>query len=205
MKRLTKHALAIAVIAFSPQIQANQLLDEAFEVYSKANLRFYMGFGVFAEAYKYHVKLADKPYLTIIDYSKPSNERRFFLIDTDKARLLYRTYVSHGINSGTLYATEFSNTINSRKTSLGAFKVANAYHGKHGLSLRLDGYSETNSNARERAIVLHGADYAAPSVISKIGMLGRSWGCPAIPRHLTETVVNLLKNGGTIYAHSTSS
>lgn len=117
----------------------------------------------------------------------------FFIIDTDKKKLLYHTFVSHGINSGNLYATQFSNIVDSKQTSLGTYRVAEAYHGKYGLSLRLDGMSPSNSNARKRAIVLHGAKYAEPSTIKKLGMLGRSWGCPAIPMKLTKKSRQLVK------------
>lgn len=103
--------------------------------------------------------------------------------------------------SETLYATNFSNDINSKQTSLGLFKAAEVYHGRFGRSLKLDGLSRENSNARKRAIVIHGATYSNPNVISKIGMLGRSWGCPSVSKSVNNFVINKLMNGATIYAY----
>lgn len=111
--------------------------------------------------------------------------------------------VSHGKNSGNLYAKTFSNRVNSRQTSLGIYRAAETYHGKHGYSLRLDGLSEgLNDKARERAIVIHGADYANPAMIELSGRLGRSWGCPALPTDLSSRVIDVIKNGTFIYAFS---
>ncbi|KPA53241.1 hypothetical protein VT25_08385 [Photobacterium leiognathi subsp. mandapamensis] len=183
---------------------ATTLHQQAKIIFDKTKLGKHLKYDVFLTAFKEHIRVADKPIMSIIDYSQPSDRRRFFIIDTEKKKLLYHTFVSHGINSGDLYATEFSNIVDSKQTSLGTFRVAEAYHGKYGISLRLDGMSPSNSNARKRAIVLHGATYAEPATIKKIGMLGRSWGCPAIPMKLADKVVHLLKEGGSIYAHARS-
>ncbi|WP_305463631.1 murein L,D-transpeptidase catalytic domain family protein [Photobacterium leiognathi] len=181
---------------------AHTINQQAKIIYDKTKLGKHLKYDVFLTAYKEHIRVADKPIMSIIDYSKPSDRRRFFIINTEEKKLLHHTFVSHGINSGDLYATEFSNIVDSKQTSLGTFRVAEAYHGKYGISLRLDGMSPSNSNARKRAIVLHGAKYAEPSTIKKLGMLGRSWGCPAIPMQLAAKVVHLLKEGGSIYAHA---
>lgn len=177
---------------------------QAKAIYDHIQLDQHLSFDIFFKAYKEHQRVADKPIMSIIDYSKPSDSRRFYIIDTKQKQLLHHTFVSHGVNSGNLYATKFSNTVDSRQTSLGIYRVAESYHGKYGISLRLDGMSPSNSNARKRAIVLHGAKYAEPTIISKLGMLGRSWGCPAIPMELVAKVVHLLKDGGSIYAHAAS-
>lgn len=114
-----------------------------------------------------------KPILTIIDYSKPSTQRRLFVIDVKRHKLLYHTWVSHGRNSGERDARQFSNQFNSMKSSLGVYRTAETYQGKHGYSLRLDGLSPgQNSNARKRAIVVHGADYASPRHLLKYDKLG---------------------------------
>ncbi len=205
MKNVWTRVFIILLLSFSSSGYAKtSLQQQAKVIYEETKLKKHLDFNIFMTAYKEHVRVADKPIMSIIDYSQPSNNRRFFIIDTDKKKLLYRTFVSHGINSGNLYATQFSNIVDSKQTSLGTYRVAEAYHGKYGLSLRLDGMSPSNSNARKRAIVLHGAKYAEPSTIKKLGMLGRSWGCPAIPMKLTKKVVNLLKEGGSIYAHARS-
>ena len=143
-----------------------------------------------------------KPILTIIDYSKPSTQRRLFVIDLKRHKLLYHTWVSHGRNSGELAARQFSNQLNSMQSSLGVYRTAETYQGKHGYSLRLDGLSPgKNSNARKRAIVVHGADYASPRHLRKYDKLGRSWGCPALPKELSRAIIDIIKGGSVIYAH----
>ncbi len=117
-------------------------------------------------------------------------------------KLLYHTWVSHGRNSGELAAKHFSNQLNSRQSSLGVYRTAETYQGKHGYSLRLDGLSPgKNCNARKRAIVVHGAAYASPTHLRKYDKLGRSWGCPALPKEQARAIIDTIKGGSVIYAH----
>jgi len=173
------------------------------QIFKQAKLGGAVEFKLFSDAYIAYQKTSNrkKSVLTIIDYSKPSTEKRFYVIDLDKKKLIYNTYVSHGVNSGKKTATQFSNLINSRKTSLGTFLTDTTYYGSNGYSLRLDGLSSgLNDNARERYIVVHGADYASPSFIKKNGYLGRSWGCPALPKSLSREIIDTIKGGSVIYA-----
>ncbi|WP_421248691.1 murein L,D-transpeptidase catalytic domain family protein [Aeromonas jandaei] len=148
------------------------------------------------------VRHKNKSILTIIDYSKPSTLRRLLVIDMKRYKLLYYTWVSHGRNSGELAAHQFSNQPNSMKSSLGVYRTAETYLGKHGYSLRLDGLTPgLNSNARKRAIVVHGADYASPRHLLKYDKLGRSWGCPALPQEQARAIIDTIKGGSVIYAH----
>lgn len=176
--------------------------DEVGGLYQSLQLQGKVSFQHFSKAYRHFTaSKSEKPIFTLIDYGKPSTEKRFWVIDAKKRRVLFSSYVSHGKNSGDLYATHFSNQVNSLQTSLGVYKAAETYIGKHGYSLRLDGLSKgLNDKARERAIVIHGADYAHPKVIAKIGQLGRSWGCPALPRYLSKKVIDTIKGGTFIYA-----
>nr|WP_232321920.1 murein L,D-transpeptidase catalytic domain family protein [Photobacterium jeanii] len=144
-----------------------------------------------------------KSILTIIDYSKPSTEKRFFVIDIKNSKLLYHTYVTHGVNSGGKMANRFSNVVNSKQTSLGTFLTDTTYYGGNGYSLKLDGLTKgINDNARRRYIVVHGADYATESFIRRNGYLGRSWGCPALPKKESRAIINTIKGGSVIYAHA---
>ena len=105
------------------------------------------------------------------------------------------------MNSGRLFAKNFSNKVDSRKTSVGIFRSAETYEGIHGYSLRLDGLSTGyNDNARDRAIVIHGADYAHPNTIRQSGQLGTSWGCPALPTYVSSEIIDKIKHGTFIYA-----
>ena len=177
-----------------------QLVEKTFK---EANLEGVIDFSLFNDAFLAYKKAHDrkKPVLTIIDYSKPSTEKRFYVVDLDKKKLIFNTYVSHGVNSGKKTATKFSNVVNSRKTSLGTFLTDTTYYGSNGYSLRLDGLtSGVNDKARERYIVVHGADYANPSFIKKNGYLGRSWGCPELPQKLSREIIDTIKGGSVIYA-----
>lgn len=137
-------------------------------------------------------------YWAVIDFTKPSSEKRFFIFDLKSKT--YRSYLtSHGKNSGELYATNFSNEIGSNKSCTGVFKTAETYIGKHGLSLRLDGKEHTNSNTRIRDIVIHNADYVVPNYMGT-GRAGRSEGCFAINPTQIDEVIENLKNGSYIIA-----
>lgn len=71
-----------------------------------------------------------------------------------------------------------------------------------GYSLLLDGLEKgINDRARERAIVVHGAAYANPSVC-RGGRLGRSFGCPALPQALTKPIINTIKGGSVLFIYA---
>ena len=90
--------------------------------------------------------------LAVIDYSQPSSERRLWIFDLQRKRLLLRDFVAHGRKSGENFAEAFSNRLGSHQTSLGLFRTAESYSGKHGYSLRMDGLEPgLNDLARERA------------------------------------------------------
>lgn len=133
--------------------------------------------------------------LTVVDLTKSSHAKRMWIIDMLNNELLINTWVSHGHGSGDDMATSFSNKIDSHQSSLGFYITDDVYQGKNGRSLRLDGMDAGfNSNARERAIVVHGADYVGENAIDQIGRLGRSYGCPAVPPEVSDKVIDLIKN-----------
>ena len=140
--------------------------------------------------------------LVVIDYSKSGNDIRFFVINMSDTTLTHSLLVAHGRNTGELFAMNFSNEVGSYKSSLGFFKTAETYSGKHGLSLRLDGLEKgINDKARDRAIVIHRADYVSYDFISEHGRLGRSHGCPALPVENYEEVINTIKNGCLLFIY----
>jgi len=144
----------------------------------------------------------DKDILTVIDFTKPSTEKRLFVIDLKLKKILFISYVAHGRNSGEKYATSFSNREGSFKSSLGFYKTGNTYYGKNGYSLVLDGLERgINDKAKERAIVMHGATYADPSTIRSCGRLGRSLGCPALPLAVSKKIIDAIKGGTLLYIH----
>jgi hypothetical protein len=140
--------------------------------------------------------------LTVIDYSKPSTEPRLWVFDVHTHALLFHELVSHGRGSGKTMAREFSNAAESNMTSLGLFKTAEPYVGHNGYSLRLDGLEKgMNDNARDRAIVIHGAPYVNAATARANGYLGRSLGCPAVRPEIAHQLIDTLKGGGLIFAY----
>lgn len=138
--------------------------------------------------------------LTVIDFSLPSTAKRMWIIDPEKGEVLLNSVVSHGRNSGDLMAKSFSNQPESFKSSVGFYKTAETYSGKHGYSLRLDGLEKGfNDQARSRAIVIHGADYAREEFAESVGRLGRSLGCPALPSELSAKAIDLIKDGSLLF------
>ena len=141
--------------------------------------------------------------VAIADMTKPSIEKRLFLIDLDSKKVVLRTYVAHGSNTGDLYATKFSDKFNSHQTSLGLYRVgATITSPKHGAALLLNGLDKgLNGLARAREVIIHGADYVSEKFIAARGRLGRSWGCPAVPRDDMPTVIRSLAGGGLLYVY----
>lgn len=145
--------------------------------------------------------LPDPSTLTVIDYSRESCDRRFWVFDLAERKLLFEELVAHGKNSGTNFATRFSNQEKSQQTSLGLFVTGETYFGEHGESLRLVGLEPgVNDNALRRAIVIHGADYVDPDISAR-GFLGRSWGCPALSRKVATRVIQRIKGGSALFAY----
>lgn len=141
--------------------------------------------------------------LAVIDYSRPSTERRLWVFEFDpRPRLLFSEHVAHGRGSGENLAQAFSNREGSHQTSLGLFRTAETYQGGNGYSLRLDGLEPgVNDNARARAIVMHGAPYVEPALAQKQGRLGRSYGCPAVRREVAQPMIDSLREGQLLYSY----
>lgn len=143
-----------------------------------------------------------KDILTLVDFSMSSKEERLWVIDIKNNTILFQSLVAHGRNSGDEFATNFSNTPESHKSSLGFYATGETYIGKHGYSLRLDGLEKgKNNNARKRAIVMHGADYVSKEFIHNNGRLGRSFGCPSVPTEITNELIDIIKNQSCLYIY----
>lgn len=140
-------------------------------------------------------------HLAVIDYSQPSTARRLWIFDLNKKKLVLRDLVAHGQKSGENFATQFSNSEGSFQSSLGLFRTQESYNGSHGYSLRMDGLEPgINDRARERAIVIHAADYVNPLWSERQGRIGRSLGCPAVRPQVARKVVDKLKDGQFMFA-----
>ena len=140
--------------------------------------------------------------LAIIDYTIPSRQRRLWVIDLNNRTLLFKEHVAHGQGSGGDIPSAFSDREGSHQTSLGLFLTKTTYQGGNGYSLRLQGLSKGfNESAMQRFIVMHGAPYVDPVAASAQGLLGRSWGCPAVRAEIAESMIDTLKLGQFIYAY----
>ena len=174
-------------------------------LYTECELNDKLDFNVFKSAMDGYnsIEAPNKKLLSIIDYSKPSNEKRLFVIDVENRRLLYNTLVAHGKKSGYVEATKFSNKYGSHKSCLGFFRTGNSYYGKRGYSLQLEGLEKgINDNAKSRGIVIHGANYVDERLANGNGVIGRSWGCPAVSKKLSKEIINLLKGGSLLYIYA---
>ena len=186
-------------------------VDENEEVYSVLHLA---DFGLSTEAFRFALRgferlkkegrLLNESVLTIIDFSQSSNKKRMYVIDLYKKALLFNTYVAHGRNTGDEFAEKFSNIPGTFQSSLGFYLTENmAIGSKVGLSLVLKGLEKgINDKAREREIIMHGADYATEDFIQKHGRLGRSYGCPSLPPDQVKPVAETIKNGSLLFIYS---
>ena len=173
-------------------------------VYDSLNIKGKIDYSIFQKAYLGYVQIPNKNpgVLVIIDYTKPSNEERFYVLDLNKKKLIYSTRVAHSKNSGLEIPLEFSDDPNSYQSSLGFFLTLGEYNGAYGYSLRLKGLEENiNANAESRAIVIHGGDIVNDEYIKKFGFAGRSLGCPVLPTALTKEIVNYIKQGRVLFIH----
>ena len=145
------------------------------------------------------------PLLTVIDFNLSSKKKRMWILNMDTKKVVFNTYVAHGRNTGGEFAKNFSNKVNSHQSSLGFYVTGETYFGKNGLSLFIDGMEEDfNSKARERYVVIHGADYAEPEFIQRVGRLGRSYGCPAVPNKIAKNLIHKIKGKSVVFIHKSN-
>lgn len=147
-------------------------------------------------------EIAAPPTLTVIDYSRPSVEPRLWVFDMKTGALLYQELVAHGRNTGENMSVSFSDTMDSRQSSIGLFVTDDTYVGSNGYSLRLDGLEPGfNGSARDRAIVMHGAPYVSAEIAARQGRLGRSWGCPAVREAVAQKLLDTVRGGGVVFSY----
>jgi hypothetical protein len=179
--------------------------DPADALYREAGLAGMLDSAVFVAGYRdmerhgLQVRM-----LAIADMTQPSTAKRLFLLDLEAKKLVLRTWVAHGQNTGELMAERFSNRHGSHQTSLGLYRVGTEIVSpKHGRALLLHGLDQgVNDQALPREVIIHGADYVSARFIAAHGRLGRSWGCPAVPGDDLARVIELLADGGLLYVGS---
>lgn len=194
-------------IAFKAELR--KVLDVAVSVYNEMGLE---DSGLSQQAFEYawigYYKLQKKgllhntSILTICDFSQSSSQKRMYIIDVDNRKVLFQTFVAHGEKSGREFANSFSNKDESWKSSLGFYITSNTYYGCNGLSLRIDGLDKGfNDNAKRRNIVVHGAPYVSERILNKYGVMGTTFGCPAIPEELSSQIIPVIKNGTCLFIY----
>lgn len=135
-------------------------------------------------------------YCFLVDMSIPSGKKRFFVYNIQKDSIEASSLVSHGSGSykpGCNDQLEFSNLPNSFATSLGKYKIGSSYNGAYGLSFRLYGLDSTNSNAYQRAIVLHSDRYVSETETYPRHIY-ESAGCPAVSTSFLPLLNKYIKN-----------
>ena len=181
-----------------------KIIIDVKSVYDSLDIKDKIDYSIFQKAYLGYVQILNKNpgVLIIIDYSKPSNEERFYVLDLNKKKLVYSTRVAHSKNSGLEIPLQFSDDPNSYQSSLGFFVTLGEYNGAYGYSLRLKGLEENiNANAEDRAIVIHGGDIVEDEYIKKFGFAGRSLGCPVLPNSLTREIIDFIKHGRVLFIY----
>src|SRR5690606_9287043 len=143
--------------------------------------------------------------LSICDFSQSSKRKRLYIIDLEQKKLLMQTFVAHGKNSGSEYAKNFSNRPESHQSSLGFYVTRSTYYGEHGLALKIDGLERgINDKAFARNIVVHGSDYVGNSFLKNNKKIGRSFGCPAVPREQAPKIIQTIKQGTCLFIYHPS-
>lgn len=188
---------------FTPEVPRNSTPVAPFALLKMPE--FQASWGLSAEHYEHaaayyqanRLFFKNPYYVTVVDFSKHSSEKRFFIFDLRKSQVI-RLLTTHGTNSDPQnigIASDFSNTENSLQSSLGFFMTLDSYEGLNGYSLRLRGLAPSNSNAEKRGIVIH----SAPYVNEELGRAGRSWGCLALDPKVSKSVINHLLGGSLLY------
>jgi hypothetical protein len=145
----------------------------------------------------------NKEFITLVDFTKASNQKRMYILDVNTQQVVLNTYVAHGKNSGLTTTNHFSNAPGSNASMYGAFVTTTPYGGKHGESLRIQGLEKgINDNAMSRAVVIHSAWYVNPSFIKQFGRAGRSEGCFAVGQDQITGVISKIKDYSFLYAYA---
>jgi hypothetical protein len=144
----------------------------------------------------------NKHYVVIIDYTKPIDDVRLFVVDMEKSTIVLRSIVAHARNSGLIYATDFSNQFNTHKSSPGAYQTKGTYFGGFGYSMVLKGLESFNNNAEKRYIVFHSTGFNSDGKVADIKRIMHSkysWGCFATPEEINKKIIDMVKNGCLVY------
>jgi hypothetical protein len=164
-------AIALFVIGlflFEPRENYDQVIKETFDRYNPPK----------------------KEYVILIDYRKHLFSKRLFLFDVKSGKEILSSRVGHAFNSGLIYASDFSNKNESRKSCYGAFITGSSYNGQYGYAMRVEGLDKgVNDQAFRRAIVFHS--------VEKLPVMW-SWGCFVTPPDINRKLIDFTKGGNLV-------
>ena len=187
------------VITTSKEIYQSIKFDKSNILNSEIFTKAFLGFTNLKKAGKLP---GDSHLLTVCDFSLSSTQKRLWVIDLNEKKVIFNSLVAHGKNTGEEFAQKFSNIESSLQSSIGFFITDSSYNGSNGYSLKLLGMDPGyNDAALKRAIVMHGADYVSEDFIKSQQRIGRSWGCPAVPRALAEPMINTIKGKNCLFIY----
>ncbi len=191
----TKNSVSNTVLSSYNRLDFSNVQTLSFDVFEKAMTGF--------ENLKRAGEIKEETVLlTVCDFSKSSNEKRLWVINTETGEILFNALVAHGKNTGDEFATNFSNRESSLQSSLGFYRTDLTYQGGNGYSLKLHGLDKGyNDAAFRRAIVMHGANYVNENFAKQHRRIGRSWGCPAVSSQLAKPIINTIKDGSVLFIY----
>lgn len=183
----------------SEEMYASIVFDSLHKLNPEAFEKAYLGFRNLQKAGQLD---GNSHLLSICDFSLSSKQKRLWVIDLNEKKVLFNSLVAHGKNTGEEFATQFSNRESSYQSSIGFYITETTYTGSNGYSLKLLGMDRGyNDAALQRAIVMHGADYVSEDFIRSQNRIGRSWGCPAVPRELAAPIINTIKGKNCLFIY----
>ena len=153
------------------------------------------------QAFKYCVKNnLQRSYYMLVDLNIHSGKKRFFVYDFKKDTIIKSYMVSHGCgenawsNTFTKDNPKISNEFDSHCSSVGKYIIRDRGVSQWGIHVKylLQGKDKTNSNAFERAIVLHSWEEIPNDEVYPRGT-PEGWGCPAVSNLAMKEIDAMLK------------
>lgn len=132
----------------------------------------------------------------MVDFSKPSGKRRFFIYDLQRGKRVMSSYCMHGSGEGNTDAKpKFSNDLGSGCSSLGRYVMVGKGR-KFKNSIRLCGLDRTNNHAEARGILIHSAGkvtrFSGEKKYIPIG--SESLGCFTVSRDCMAKVMKIYRS-----------
>ncbi len=199
----------VATMATARAAELKLVINQASLIYGSMNLQ---DAGLDQKAFEYAWRgyhnllkkgmIQKRSMLSICDFSQSSRTKRMYVIDVQHRKLLYRTYVAHGQNSGDEYATTFSNEPDSYKSRPWILCDTAHLHRAQWSVTQIEWCRfRLYDMALKRQIVLHGSAYVSDRYMQDYGSLGTSLGCPALPAAVSGKIIRAVKDGSVLFIY----